>query len=526
MKKPTVHPDAFVAFNATVRGDVRIEEGASIFYGAVLRGDRAPITIGPGSNIQENCVVHVEYDLPVVLGRDVTVGHGAILHGCTVGDETLIGMGAIILNGAKIGRHCLIGAGALVTQNMVIPDGSLAFGSPAKIRGTLTDEAIEEIRASVTQVPEGTEDGALVDVLSRKGSYLGTGFYNSRSMIRVRLLSRNANDRFDRAFWARRVQYAWDYRKTVMGEEDSRCCRIIFGEADHFPGLTVDRFENVLVAQVLSLGMDRIKPMIFGLLVETLRADGQEIAGVYERNDVALREKEGMEQGKGWYPLPGEPVPDFHETDITENGIRYTVDFENGQKTGFFLDQKYNRLAVAKLARGRTVLDCFTHTGSFALNAARGGAKHVTAVDVSEFAVECARRNAERNGLGDVMECVAANVFDLLPALAQQPVKYDFIILDPPAFTKSRRTTQRAMAGYKEINYRAMKLLPRGGYLATCSCSHFATEELFVKMLHSAAHDAGVQLRQIEARQQCADHPILWGVEETNYLEFFLFQVV
>lgn len=378
----------------------------------------------------------------------------------------------------------------------------------------------------VTQVPEGTEDGALVDVLSRKGSYLGTGFYNSRSMIRVRLLSRNANDRFDRAFWARRVQYAWDYRKTVMGEEDSRCCRIIFGEADHFPGLTVDRFENVLVAQVLSLGMDRIKPMIFGLLVETLRADGQEIAGVYERNDVALREKEGMERGKGWYPLPGEPVPDFHETDITENGIRYTVDFENGQKTGFFLDQKYNRLAVAKLARGRTVLDCFTHTGSFALNAARGGAKHVTAVDVSEFAVECARRNAERNGLGDVMECVAANVFDLLPALAQQPVKYDFIILDPPAFTKSRRTTQRAMAGYKEINYRAMKLLPRGGYLATCSCSHFATEELFVKMLHSAAHDAGVQLRQIEARQQCADHPILWGVEETNYLKFFLFQVV
>lgn len=182
----------------------------------------------------------------------------------------------------------------------------------------------------VTQVPEGAEDGALVDVLSRKGSYLGTGFYNSRSMIRVRLLSRNANDRFDRAFWARRVQYAWDYRKTVMGEEDSRCCRIIFGEADHFPGLTVDRFENVLVAQVLSLGMDRIKPMIFGLLVETLRADGQEIAGVYERNDVALREKEGMEQGKGWYPLPGEPVPDFHETDITENGIRYTVDFENG----------------------------------------------------------------------------------------------------------------------------------------------------------------------------------------------------
>ena len=379
----------------------------------------------------------------------------------------------------------------------------------------------------VTQVPEGTEDGALVDVLSRKGSYLGTGFYNSRSMIRVRLLSRNANDRFDRAFWARRVQYAWDYRKTVMGEEDSRCCRIIFGEADHFPGLTVDRFENVLVAQVLSLGMDRIKPMIFGLLVETLRADGQEIAGVYERNDVALREKEGMEQGKGWYPLPGEPVPDFHETDITENGIRYTVDFENGQKTGFFLDQKYNRLAVAKLARGRTVLDCFTHTGSFALNAAAGGAEHVHAVDISQLAVDMAESNARLNGFENRMSFQAVNVFDLLPEIeAQKKAPYDFIILDPPAFTKSRKTIDSATRGYHEINYRAMKALPRGGYLATCSCSHFMDTDRFRKMLVSAAHDAGVQLRQIEERQQSPDHPIVWGVPETDYLKFFLFQVV
>ena len=212
--------------------------------------------------------------------------------------------------------------------------------------------------------------------------------------------------------------------------------------------------------------------------------------------------------------------------DITENGIVYTVDFENGQKTGFFLDQKYNRLAVAKLAWGRTVLDCFTHTGSFALNAAKGGAKRVTAVDVSEFAVQCAAENARRNGLDGVMDCVCANVFDLLPQLAEQPRTYDFIILDPPAFTKSRKTIHNAMTGYKEINYRAMKLLPRGGYLATCSCSHFASEELFVKMLRDAALDAGVQLRQIEARQQCADHPILWGVEETNYLKFFIFQVV
>ena len=378
----------------------------------------------------------------------------------------------------------------------------------------------------VTGLSGPVSDGQLVDVISRRGSWLGCGFFNSRSRIRVRVLSRNPTDRFDRAFWRRRIQYAWDYRKTVMGPEDSRCCRVIFGEADGFPGLTVDRFESVLVAQVLCLGMELIKEELFSLLLEVLRSDGQDVVGVYERNDVAIRELEGMEQGKGWHPVDGEKAPDFTAVDIEENGIRYTVDFENGQKTGFFLDQKYNRQAVAKLARGRTVLDCFTHTGSFALNAARGGAMHVTAVDVSEFAVACARENARRNGLSDVMECVAANVFDLLPQLEQQPKRYDFIILDPPAFTKSRKTTQRAMTGYKEINYRAMRLLPRGGYLATCSCSHFATEELFLKMLRSAAKDAGVQLRQIEARQQCCDHPILWGVEETNYLKFYLFQVI
>ena len=374
---------------------------------------------------------------------------------------------------------------------------------------------------------EGTaEDGGLVDVVSRRGSWLGCGFYNSRSKIRVRLVSRNANDDFSDAFWERRIRYAWEYRKTVMGETDSRCCRVIFGEADLFPGLTVDRFESVLVTQTLSLGMERIKSRLFPLLAKVLREDGQDIRGIYERNDVAIRELEGMAQGKGWYPLPGETPPSQTTVDIVENGIRYTVDFENGQKTGFFLDQKYNRLAVSRLAKGRTVLDCFTHTGSFALNAARGGAAHVTAVDVSEFAVQCAAENARRNGLDGVMDCMAANVFDLLPQLEKQPRKYDFIILDPPAFTKSRKTVASAMTGYKEINYRAMKLLPRGGYLATCSCSHFATEELFIKMLRSAARDAGVQLRQIEARQQCADHPILWGVEETNYLKFFIFQVI
>jgi len=374
---------------------------------------------------------------------------------------------------------------------------------------------------------EGTaEDGGLVDVVSRRGSWLGCGFYNSRSKIRVRLVSRNANDDFSDEFWTRRLRYAWEYRKTVMGETGSRCCRIIFGEADFFPGLTVDRFEDVLVAQVLSLGIERIKHRLFPLLVDILRQDGQDIRGVYERNDAAIRELEGMEQGKGWYSLPGETPPSQTTVDIVENSIRYTVDFENGQKTGFFLDQKYNRLAVAKLARDRTVLDCFTHTGSFALNAAKGGAKHVTAVDVSEFAVQCAAENARRNGLDGVMDCVAANVFDLLPQLEKQPRRYDFIILDPPAFTKSRRTANNAEKGYKEINLRAMRLLPRGGYLATASCSHFMPTERFERMLRSAAADAGVELRQIEVRTQASDHPILWNVPETDYLKFYLFQVV
>ncbi len=372
---------------------------------------------------------------------------------------------------------------------------------------------------------DGTpENGGLVDVRSRKGAYLGTGFLSEKSKIRVRLLSRNANDRFDAAFWERKLRWAWEYRKTVMAPEDLDACRIIFGEADMFPGLTVDKFHDLLSVQVLSVGMENIKGLLLPLLVRILREDGQTIRGVFERNDAALREKEGLEQYKGWFPLPGEAESSV--TEITENGVRYLVDVEDGQKTGFFLDQKYNRRAVARLAKGRTVLDCFTHTGSFALNAALGGAKHVTAVDVSASAVEMARANAERNGLGGVVDCVTANVFELLPALEKEPVKYDFIILDPPAFTKSRRTAANAMTGYKEINYRAMKLLPRGGYLATCSCSHFAEEERFQAMLRSAAHDAGVRLRQIEARQQSRDHPILWGVEETNYLKFYLFQVV
>ena len=370
------------------------------------------------------------------------------------------------------------------------------------------------------------ENGGLMDAVSEKGKYLGTGFFSKYSKIRLRLLSRNANDRFDAAFWQRRLQYAWDYRKTVM-QDDISCCRIIFGEADGFPGLTVDRFSDLLVTQTLSIGMERVKDIIFPALVELLRQDGQEIRGIFERNDVAIRELEGMTQNKGWYVLPGETPPESPVTEICENGVSYAVDVENGQKTGFFLDQKYNRLAVARLAKGKRVLDCFTHTGSFALNAAMGGAAHVTAVDVSASAIEMARQNARRNGLEDRMDFITADVFDLLPELAAQgKAPYDFIILDPPAFTKSRKTVDSAQRGYKEINLRALKLLPRGGYFATASCSHFMPSELFVKMLRSAALDAGVELRQIEARQQAPDHPILWNVPETDYLKFYIFQVV
>ena len=372
----------------------------------------------------------------------------------------------------------------------------------------------------------GCENGCLADAVSEKGKYLGTGFVSRHSKIRLRLISRNANDRFDEAFWQRRIQYAWDYRKTVMGGDIS-CCRVIFGEADGFPGLTVDRFSDILVAQTLSMGMEKNKDMVFPLLIKVLRADGQDIRGIYERNDVAIRELEGLQQNKGWYPLPGETPPGSAVTEICENGIFYRVDVENGQKTGFFLDQKYNRLAIARLAKGKRVLDCFTHTGSFALNAAMGGAEHVTAVDISSSAIEMAKANAARNGLTDRMDFVVADVFDLLPELiAKGKAPYDFIILDPPAFTKSRKTVGSAQRGYKEINLRALKLLPRGGYFATASCSHFMPSELFVKMLRSAALDAGVELRQIEARQQAPDHPILWNVPETDYLKFYIFQVV
>lgn len=370
------------------------------------------------------------------------------------------------------------------------------------------------------------QNGELVDVLAGN-AYMGTGFYNSNSKITVRLISRNANDVFDEHFWRRRVEYAVRYRQTVMPGEDFSCCRLIHGEADQMPGLTVDRYGGILSVQITCLGMELVKETVYRALWDVLTEMGETITGIYERNDIALREKEGLPVYKDWFRADWLPVPESPVTEICENGIKYLVDVENGQKTGFFLDQKYNRAAVARIARGKRVLDCFTHTGSFGLNAALGGAEHVTCVDVSQTAIDMAKANAVRNGLDAKMDFVCADVFDLLTELAERKCRdYDLIILDPPAFTKSRQTVQAAARGYKEINLKAMKLLPRGGYLATCSCSHFITDDLFRKILASAAKDASKSLRQIEARQQAPDHPILWNVPETNYLKFYIFQVV
>lgn len=376
-------------------------------------------------------------------------------------------------------------------------------------------EEISERRGELRQ-------GCITDVFSQKGAWLGAGFYSETSKIGVRILSGNANESFGPEFFERRVKYALEYRRAVT--DDLGCCRLIFGEADALPGLTVDKFSDILVAQVLSYGTDSVKDVIYRALCEQLEAMGEHVSGIYERNEAALRDLEGLPRYKGWYE--GLPHGESTVTEICENGVRYAVDVENGQKTGFFLDQKLNRLAVAKLARGRRVLDCFTHTGSFALNAALHGAEHVTAVDVSESAVEMARRNAVLNGLDDRMDFLAADVFELLPRLCEERAKYDLVILDPPAFTKSRRTIRSAERGYREINYRAMRLLPRGGYLATCSCSHFMESENFEYMLKNAAKDANVRLREVEVRKQAPDHPILWNVPETSYLKFYIFQIV
>ncbi|MBQ1532842.1 MAG: class I SAM-dependent rRNA methyltransferase [Solobacterium sp.] len=372
----------------------------------------------------------------------------------------------------------------------------------------------------ITEQSEQIENGSIVDVFGSKGQYLGSGLYSAESKIKVRILSRNANETFTDAFFERRVRYAVSYRHDVM-EADWNACRLIHGEADGLPGLTVDRYENILVSEVLSYGMDQRKDVIYQALKKELASYGVRIDGIYERNEGALRKREGLEQYKGWYGQPAEPV-----LEITENGIRYLVDVENGQKTGFFLDQKYNRRVIRTLAKGRTVLDCCMHIGTFALNAAAAGAASVRAVDISDTAIASAKENAERNGLSNVMDFVQADVFDFLKNALDVHEHYDMIILDPPAFTKSRKTYDNAYQGYLRMNTMAMRILPRGGYLATASCSHFMPTDSFRKMLSEAALQAGVSLRLIEERHAGFDHPVMMGIPETEYLKFFILQII
>ncbi len=360
------------------------------------------------------------------------------------------------------------------------------------------------------------ENGALVDVHDFDGYFLGRGFINTASKLTVRMMTRRRVP-IDRDFLKKRVEDAWNYRKRVT---DTGCCRLIFGEADFLPGLVVDKFGDVLVVESLALGIDRMKTVILECIRVVLGRDGITVRGIDERSDSKVRLNEGMERVKGFIGEPFETkVP------IVENGVKYMVDVENGQKTGFFLDQKYNRLAIQRLCPGASVLDCFTHTGSFALNAGIAGAAHVLGVDASETAVAQARENAALNGLDGRVEFLCADVFDLLPKLENEGKQFDVVILDPPAFTKSRSSVKNAVRGYREINLRGMKIVKPGGYLATCSCSHFMTYELFTQTIHQAARNVHKRLRQVEFRTQAPDHPILWAADESYYLKFYIFQV-
>lgn len=361
------------------------------------------------------------------------------------------------------------------------------------------------------------EDGGLVIVRDFDGYPMGKGFINRKSKITVRLLSRHIDTEIDEAFMMKRVKNAWEYRKKVI---DTSSCRLIFGEADFLPGLVVDKFSDVLVVQSLALGIDRFKLMIIDCLKKVLEEDGIHIRGVYERSDAKVRKNEGMERVKGFI---GEPFDT--DVEIVENGVKYIVDVKDGQKTGFFLDQKCNREAVKKLCKDADVLDCFTHTGSFALNAAIAGAKSVLGVDASELAVSQARKNAELNHLSDTAHFQCADVFELLPSLEKEGRKFDVVILDPPAFTKSRNSIKNAAKGYKEINLRGMKLVKDGGFLVTCSCSHFMSYELFTETINQAARNVHKRLRQVEFKTQAPDHPILWAADESYYLKFYIFQV-
>lgn len=382
---------------------------------------------------------------------------------------------------------------------------SLKAGGP-----WIYDNEVESVMGSFS-------DGDVVLVHDFDGYPRGKGFINRRSRLVVRMLTRREDTEIDEVFIRMRVRNAWEYRKNVI---DTASCRILFGEADFLPGIVVDKFSDILVVQSLALGIDRFKGLIIKCLREILEEDGIRIRGVYERSDAKVREQEGMERFKGFI---GEPFDT--KVEIVENDVRYLVDVKDGQKTGFFLDQKYNRKAIWKLCPGARVLDCFTHTGSFALNAAMAGARQVIGVDASQLGIDQARENAALNGLEDRVEFRCADVFELLPDLEAQGEQFDVVILDPPAFTKSRNSVKNAVRGYREINLRAMKLVRDGGFLATCSCSHFMDYELFTQTIGQAARNVHRRLRQVEYRTQAPDHPILWGAEDSSYLKFYIFQV-
>ena len=372
---------------------------------------------------------------------------------------------------------------------------------------------------NAVDIDEKIENGSLVDIVTTRGRYMGTGFISKNSHITVRILSKKKDEIIDRDFFKKRIQFAYEFRKTLESDNIENC-RLIFGEADQLPGLTVDRYNDILVTQVSSYGLDVIKDMIYELLLEVLKEDGQDIKGIYERNDIKIRAKEGLSLEKGFWRNAHLPTT----TIINENGILLHVDIENGQKTGYFLDQKANRVLLRKMAHGKKVLDCFSHTGGFALNAAYGEAKEVHAVDVSQTALNQAYENAKLNHLENKMKFIKDDVFDYLDKC--KIGQYDIIVLDPPAFTKSRRTIEHAYNGYKKINMKAMKLLDRGGYLITCSCSRFMETDNFEKMLRESAYESGVTLKQVSVTQQNHDHPILWTMEETSYLKFYIFQII
>lgn len=369
----------------------------------------------------------------------------------------------------------------------------------------------------IASITGDAKDGGLAEVRDFDGYYLGSGFLNTRSKITVRLLTRKPNTPIDEAFWEMRVKNAWEYRKQTV---DTSSCRIIFGEADWFPGLVVDKFSDVLVVESLALGIDRYKALILKLLCRILKEDGILIRGIYERSDAKVRLQEGMERFKGFIGQPFDT-----KVEVEENGVKYIVDVQEGQKTGFFLDQKDNRAAIRRIARGKRVLDCFTHTGSFALNAAQAGAASVLGVDASQTGILQAEENARLNGLEKRVKFQCADVFELLPALDDAGEKYGLLILDPPAFTKSRNSVKNAVKGYREINLRGMRLVEDGGFLATCSCSHFMEPELFARTIREAARGAHKRLRQVYFSTQCCDHPIFWAAEESYYLKFYIFQV-